>query len=176
MKIFLVLICLHFACGFNISTMGEINVSHDKKTLFFSGTLNTEGYIGVNFSHSMSKSDMIIIEITKRQGNVVFNIQDTWSVGYSRPETDVSLNGTDDITNKKYEKNSDGTYSFSFERPLTTHDDYDYQFNLKEQEMIHNISFAWNEGKFAFHKKNLIFTTYKLGNQKLVFDGEKEDL
>lgn len=113
----------------------------------FTVTLSNIGYVGFNFSTSMTDSDIIMIIWN---GKDSFEVRDTYSKGHVLPPTDVEQGGTDDIRDKKLIL-KDGKAIITFSRKFDTKDKYDIA--VPENTKV-NITLAFKDGPIGWHGKS----------------------
>ena len=104
------------------------------------------GYVGIDFGQSMTNVDIITIEVNSTGG---INVVDKFAKTIGPPATDVSLGGTNDVSNVTITKNRDGSHDASFRRPLITTDQFDFKIL---PTVNYPIAFAWKEkSATAYH-------------------------
>ena len=110
-------------------------------------TIGSIGYVGINFSTTMTNSDIIMVIWN---GNENFEVRDTYSKGHSLPALDVDQGGNDDIRDKRLII-KDGKAIISFSRKFNTNDKYDIA--LTENTKL-NIALAFKDGPVGWHSRS----------------------
>ena len=154
----------------NFSIQGTI--TNDK--IQFSITYNTWGWVGINFSNTMTNSDMIVSVLSQTES---VDVLDCYSKKWGIPAQDTSLvGGKDNIMNKSTIVSNNIT-TVTFERLLNTKDFYDKVINL-EKPML--ISLAWlPNAPLSYHGKDNhadFLLSYDKQTRHLIFtkqDGEQ---
>ncbi len=131
---------------FDNSSTIEVGLVNDG--IQFTVTIGSVGYVGINFSTTMTKSDIIMVIW---EGSDNYKVLDTFSTGHTMPANDESLNGgTYDIRDKKLIL-KDGKAIISFSRKFNTNDPYDIA--VPENTKV-DISLSFKDGPVGWHGKN----------------------
>lgn len=99
-------------------------------------------------------------------------VEDLYSIGNSRPPSDVSQGGVRDIMNPQFITFPNNTKLVTYERNLVTGDKYDMDINVGQN---YEITLAWTSNINEYHRSNIQRSKFIVNSRGSVLFGDQKE-